>query len=264
MSRRRRTNTARNALGLALIAIAGLALFGLAALSLWMRPPPTDPETLCRTDAPLPAHTIVLVDSTDRLEARHRRKLRAVLAQERERLSRYEMLTIMRISARRPQEPSILFSRCLPQPPEDANPLFQNARIARERWDEAFGQALDSALRSAGAGGGARTSPIVAGVRAVAADPNFGAEVPARRLVLVSDLLEHSPDGFSLYARGADYGAWIASAPAGPPDLAQVDVRVVPLDRPDHAESQAFARETFWPAFFDAADARSVTVDPAP
>jgi hypothetical protein len=262
--RRRRGAGARNALGVVLILLAVLVLGGLGAASFLMRAPPTDAETLCRTDAPLTAHTVILVDATDRLEARHKRKLRAVLAQERARLSQYERLTLMRINVRRPQEPSILFSRCLPRPPEQTNPLFENARMTQSRWDEEFAGALDRALRSAGSSGPARASPIVAGVRAVAADPDFGSEIPRRRLVLVSDLLEHDPDGFSLYVPDADYAGWRAAAAGAPPDLAQVDLRIVPLDRPDHAERQAAARDLFWPAFFDAADVQSVSIDPAP
>ena len=215
-------------------------------------------------DEPLGAHTIVLVDSTDRLEARHRRKLRAVLAQERARLGQYDRLTIMRINVRRPQEPAILFSRCLPRPPEQTNPLFENARMVQATWDEEFAQALDSALRSAGSGGPQRASPIVAALRAVAADPEFGSEIPRRRLVLVSDLLEHNPQGFSLYVSDTNYADWRAASPNGPPDLARVEMRIVPIDRPDNAERQTFALETFWPAFFDAADVQSVSIDPAP
>ncbi len=261
---RRRNAGARNVLGIALIALALITLAGLAGASLLLRPPPTDATSLCRMDAPLSAHTIVLVDSTDRLEARHRRKLRAVLAQERARLGQYDRLTIMRINVRRPQEPSILFSRCLPRPPEQANPLFENARMVQATWDEEFAQALDSALRSAGSGGPQRASPIVAALRAVAADPDFGSEIPRRRLVLVSDLLEHNPQGFSLYVSGADYAVWRAASPAGPPDLARVELRIVPVDRPDNAERQTFAVDNFWPAFFDAADVQSVSIDPAP
>ncbi len=261
---RRRGAGGRNALGIALIVVAMLVLGGLGGAALMLRAPPTDAETLCRTDASLQAHTIVLVDSTDRLEARHRRKLRAVLAQERARLGQYDRLTIMRISVRRPQEPTILFSKCLPRPPEDANPLFENARMTQATWDEEFAQALDSALRSAGAGGPQRASPIIAAVRAVAADPEFGAEIPHRRLVLMSDLLEHNPQGFSLYVPDANYAAWRAASPNGAPDLARVDLRIVPIDRPDNAARQAYAMEQFWPAFFDAADVQSVSTDPAP
>ncbi len=261
---RRRGAGARNALGVVLIALAVLVLGGLGGASLLLRAPPTDPETLCRTDAPLGAHTIILVDATDRLEQRHRRKLRAVMAQERARLAQYDRLTLMRLNVRRPQEPSILFSRCLPRPPEQTNPLFENARMTQARWDEAFAESRERALRSAGAGSGARASPLVAGLRAVAADPDFGAEIPHRRLVLVSDLLAHDPQGFSLYASDADYAAWRARVPIGPPDLARVELRIVPLDRPEHAARQAAALHGFWPTFFQSAEAASVSIDPAP
>ncbi len=247
-----------------LIVLAVTALGGLGGAAFFLRAPLIDPDTLCRTDAGPAAHTIVLVDATDRLEPRHRRKLRAVIGQERARLAQYDRLSLMRLNVRRPQEPSILFSKCLPRPPEQANPLFENARLARQRWEEDFAKALDGALRSAQAGGPQRASPILAGLRAVAADPDFGPEIPRRRLVLVSDLLEHNPQGFSLYAADASYAAWRAGAAAGPPDFSHVDLRLVPLDRPDHAARQAAVLERFWPAFFDAADARSVSTDPAP
>jgi hypothetical protein len=262
--RRGRGAGVRNALGVVLIAVAALVLGGLAGASLLLRAPPMDAETLCRTDAPLAAHTIILVDATDRLESRHRRKLSAVLAQERARLGQYDRLTIMRINVRRPQEPAILFSKCLPRPPEATNPLFENARMVQQQWDEAFADALERALRSAGSSGPARASPIVAGLRAVAADPDFGAEIPRRRLVLVSDLLDLDPQGFSLYVSDADYARWRAASPNGPPDFARVDLRIVPIDRPDHASAQARVVEAFWPAFFDAAEAQSVSFDPAP
>jgi len=264
MRRRKRGGSARNLLGVALIAAAFVVLGGLGGAVFLLRPPPTDAETLCRTDIPVAAHTLVLVDATDRLEPRHRRKLRAVMAQERARLSQYDRLTVMRINVRRPQEPTILFSKCLPRPPEQANPLFENARTTRQRWDEAFANALDDALRSAQASGTARASPIVAGLRAAAADPDFGPEIPQRRLVLVSDLLEHDPQGFSLYAPSADYAQWRAQAGNEAPNLAHVDLRVVPLDRPDQIARQALAHDRFWTAFFDAADVNSLTFDAAP
>jgi hypothetical protein len=262
--RRRRGATGRNVLGFVLIVVALAVLGGLASAAFVLRPPPTDPQTLCRTDRPLAAHTVVLVDSTDRLEPRHRHKLRAVLAQERQLLSEYDRLTVMRLNARRPQEPSVLFSKCLPLPPERTNPLFQNARMTQQQWDEEFQHALDTALRSAQAGGRGNTSPILAALRAVAADPDYDQAIPHRRLVLVSDLLEHDPNGFSLYRRDATYAAWRAQSHAQPADLGGVDLRVVPLDRPEDAQLQIDALANFWPTYFDAANIANVSIDPEP
>ena len=262
--RRRRGDAGRNVLGLVLIVVALAVLGGLASAAFFLRPPPTDPQTLCRTDQPLAAHTIVLVDSTDRLEPRHRRKLRAVLAQERQHLSEYDRLTVMRLNARRPQEPAVLFSKCLPLPPERTNPLFQNARMTQQQWDEEFQHALDTALRSAQAGGRGNTSPILAALRAIAADPDYDAATPHRRLVIVSDMLENDPNGFSLYVSGANYAAWRTQTHAEPADLSNVDLRIVPLDRPNDAQHQTDALANFWPAYFDAANVAHVSIDPQP
>lgn len=262
MRRPRRRGQGASVVGLVLIGVALLCLGGLGAAAFMLRPPPLDAETLCRTDVPVAAHTIVLVDATDRLEPRHRRKLRAVLAQERARLRQYEMLSVMRLNVRRPQEPARLFARCLPRPPEETNPIFENARLNQQRWDESFESVLDAAARRAGASSGARATPVIASIRAIAADSSF--EAPKRRLVIVSDLLEHDPQGFSLYEQDATFARWRAVAPLGPPDLAHVDVRLVPLDRPENAQRQAWAVDTFWPAFFDAADAQTVSIDASP
>ena len=63
-----------------------------------------------------------------------------------------------------------------------------------------------------------------------------------------------------------DYAAFIASrdGAAGPPDLTNVSVRVVTLDRDGKAATQARARDVFWAPYFDAAGARSVEFDAAP
>jgi hypothetical protein len=263
LSRRRRRGQggAPHWLGVGLIVLAVLVLGGLTAAGVLMRPPPIDEETLCRTDAPLRAHTVVLVDATDRLEPRHRRKLRAVLAQERERLEQYDRLTVMRLNVRRPQEPVVVFSKCLPRPPEKANPLFENARLAQARWDETFEDVLDRALRSAQSGGGARASPIIASLRAAALDASFGDDIGQRRLVLVSDLLEHQPDGFSLYVSGANFAAWDAQEGVDAPDFSGLAIRLAPLDRPEQAPLQRSAVDNFWAPFLDASGAQTVSID---
>ncbi|MGE3142091.1 MAG: hypothetical protein AB7L65_02110, partial [Hyphomonadaceae bacterium] len=227
-------------------------------------PPPTDEQTLCRTDQPLAAHTIILVDATDKLEPRHRRLLRAVVRQEGQRLARYQRLTLLSLRADRPQEPRILFSLCNPGDGQSVNPLFQNTRLAQARWESAFGEALDRAVRRAAGARAASASPILAGLRAIAADPDFTADVSARRLVLVSDMLEFTPGGFSLYGPQADFTHWRAISPLSPPDLTGVQVRVAALDRPGHEAEQAHARDAFWAPYFDAAGARETRFDPAP
>jgi len=262
MRRPVRRSRGRSLLGVLLIGgvFAALAAFAIAAVLL--KSPPVDADSLCRTDQALRAHTIILVDSTDKLEPRHRNKLRAVARQEVARLGEYDRLTLLRLNPRRPQEPTLLFSKCLPKSPDAANPLFENPRLARARWDADFESALDTALRSAQHGGAGAASPILAGLRAVAANSDFGADVPSRRLVLVSDMLEHDPNGFSLYVEGADYPHWRATPGHAAADFSDVAIRIVPLDRPEHAARQAAALGGFWPQYFDDSGAKSIGVDP--
>jgi hypothetical protein len=80
---------------------------------------------------------------------------------------------------------------------------------------------------------------------------------------MMSDLLEHDPGGFSLYVADADYASWRLASANGPPDFSRVDLRVVPIDRPDHAQRQTAAMD-IWTAFFAAADVQTVSIDPAP
>lgn len=262
MSAYGRAPKAQNWLGAALIGLVLLALGGFALAGVLLRPPPVDAD-LCRTDAPLGAHTIILIDSSDRLERRHKRQLEAVAAQERAKLGQYDRLTLMRLNARRPQEPAVLFSKCLPKPPEQTNPLFENPRMTEAHWNESFAEALDRAIGTAQSGGRQRASPILSGLRAAAADPGFSATIPNRRLVLISDLLEHDPNGFSLYAEDTTYASWRAAAPQGPPDLSGVEVRLTPLDRPDQASRQSAARNSFWEPYLAETNAKNVSIDPS-
>ncbi len=200
------------------------------------------------------AHTIVLVDATDKLEPRHRKRLTVAIAQERARLNPYDRLSILALRPDSPQEPRLLFSKCLPRQPSLVNPLFENPAMAQEKWNETIGKALDAAVRRAAGGSGASVSPISASLRAAAADPDFTTPGLARRVVLISDLLENDARGYSVYRQ----------AEPSEPARAALDgasVRVVTLDRPDDVARQDAAKTMFWTPFFAASGAGDVVWD---
>jgi hypothetical protein len=263
MKRRTRAATRRrrkDALGALLIGGVLAALGGLAAAAASLRTPPYDPQSLCRTDAASPAHTLILIDATDRLDARHVRTLQTALADEVARLPRWGRLSVLALDPDAQSTPRTVFSACTPGDRRSANPLWENVKALEqakaERFDAPLARAATKTRRSNAAG-----SPIVEGLSAAAREPGF-ARAANKRLVLVSDLLQHDPQGFSLYAEG-DWPAYRASPNAlrTPPDLSDVDVRIVALERPNQAEAQARALETFWPAYFADAEARSLAID---
>lgn len=252
MSARRRR---KDALGWALIGAAFLIVGGVGAAFALLRPPAVDAQTLCLRDAPIAAHTLILVDATDKLAPRHKKRLATLVAQERARLKPYDRLTILALRPDAPQEPRLLFSKCLPRQPSLVNPLFENPTMAQADWDSTIGGALDSAIRRAGGGAGAASSPIAASIRAAAADPDFVTPETKRRFVLVSDLLENDAHGFSIYRDDSPPAAMTGAALEG------VSLRVVTLDRPEEAARQQAARERFWTPFFAKSGATAVTWD---
>jgi len=100
-------------------------------------------------------------------------------------------------------------------------------------------------------------------VRAASLEPEFARPEPAKRFVLVSDLLEHDPEaGFSAYAEGASFERYQARFPGAPtPALSAAAVRVVALDRASMAERQTAARDLLWAPLFDAAEVGSVSFE---
>lgn len=261
-----RRDARRDLLGVALMALGALALFALAGAATVFRPPALDPETLCAEGRAPSAHTLILVDATDRLEPRHRAWLRAVAAQEQAALAPHDRLSVMLLDPRSPREPRLLFSLCHPGDGRSVNPLIANTRAAQDRWRDGFAAPLEAALAQAEGAGAANASPIAEALAAAASSPGFALGAPTRRLVLVSDLLEHHPGGFSHFRDAAGGLAAFRATREGARvrlDLAGVALRVAVLDRPDHAARQAQARADFWAPLFTEANAAAVRWDGA-
>jgi hypothetical protein len=173
-------------------------------------------------------------------------------------------MLVMGVKPNAPSELKLLFSRCNPGDAASINPLFANAAKAQQRWEADFlTPLLAAANRAAGARRAAKASPIAQAVRAAALEPDFTAPAGARRLVLVSDLLEHDPaHGFSTYAQNPSLARWRAAAGGlDAPDLSGVAVRVIALDRAELAERQLAARDALWSPFFEAADASDLVFE---
>jgi hypothetical protein len=255
---------ALTALGFGLLALVAAGLMAVAGMFALNRAPPVDEATLCRTDAPPAAHTVILVDASDAFQPRHKRKLDKVVESERARLARHDRLTILALNGDAPREPFMLFSLCHPGDGRDANPLLESTRTAQTKFEDAFGAPLNEALARAQKARLSPGSPLVESLRGIAADPDFGAEIAQRRIVVVSDLMENLPGEYSLYAAGATYASYRQTqAGARPaPKLEGVSVRLVQLDRDERQARQEAARAQFWTPFFEETGAENVSWDP--
>lgn len=232
---------------------------GLAAAGLMAVNQPTDTVTLCRQGR-VQNSTLVLVDTTDPLTDIQIRRLKATLEAERDELPRGGRLTLLLLNPDEPGAPVELASLCNPGRAAEADPLFQTTSRIDKDWHEGFAAPLDAALAKTGATAAAAASPIIATIAAALTRPDFDMRVSARRLVIVSDLLEYTKGGYSQLAGGNLWKAYAGSALARdmPLDLHGVSVAVDYLTRPRFAAVQGDAHRRFWVRLFTEAGAPQV------
>ncbi len=192
------------------IALMLTSVFGLFAAAAIHQPPATDPETGCKLDREDPVHTIVLVDQSDPFNATDLDWVRTLLDGEARSLPRHGRLTLVVPNSASPYDPLQVFTGCSPGSAAESNPIFQNPKMIAAAWERKFHAPLmlqaDESLRDTVA----PSSPLMEAMYTLADRPDFQGHVPVRRLILVSDLMQHSP-GFSMYKSGADTAAWEAS-----------------------------------------------------
>ena len=158
---------------------------------------PLDPDTLCPLDGQY-ARTAVLVDATDSLSiSQHTAITAAVLALPR-RLEMFEQVSVYVLDAEKLLLPEPAIALCYPGDRGTANLLIENPEEVQRRFEEGFKMPLIQAIDAVAATPPHPTSPIHEMLRAVAMTREFDASQP-RRLLIVSDLLQHTPPGYSHY-----------------------------------------------------------------
>ncbi len=179
--------------------LTGCVLAGLFALSLtvWLfRPANLDPETLCPTSRPLAGHTVVIVDRTDRWTASMSAALRQLIENAQRNTQKYQKFSIVSLDAAQSTHP--LFSICNPGAPTFWSDLYQGHRYTVHDFDQRFVGAADRVVDEVSQPSEAPTSPIVEYVHRWLGSDDFNASIPARRLILISDMRQNTPL-YSLY-----------------------------------------------------------------
>lgn len=237
MARRGRRSGSGNAGTILGIVAAALALVVVGGGMVWFvldaysKSDPLDPQTLCPRSG-VKAQTIVLLDTTDEFAEVTRsdilNKLKDVIAA----IPRGGLLDIRSLN----EDPSKI-GRLLEPPlcnPGDGRNA-PNPEFAQRRWNEKFGEVVDVALRDAITGGEQNASPILAAIQQIAAEllANHAGRAIPTRIVVVSDLLEHTPY-YSHFTDGLDFETYLQMVGARYlTDLAgaQIDFWMVQRDR---------------------------------
>ncbi|MFN4185109.1 MAG: hypothetical protein ACK4M6_10015 [Hyphomonas sp.] len=193
------------------IALMLTSVFGLFAAAAMNQPPATDEKTGCRLDRHDPSHTIVLVDQSDPFNATDVDWVRALLEDEARALSKYGRLTLSVPNAASPYDPVTVWSACSPGSAAAANPLFQNPKMIEQAWQSKFHKPLMASAETVLIDTVAPSSPLMEAMFTLGDRPDFQGNVPARRLILVSDLMQHSKE-FSMYKTGTAWEAFEGSS----------------------------------------------------
>ena len=167
-----------------------------------------DPETLCPATGRV-AETVILFDVTDPLSSSQSNQLMQYLEGEFSDAPVGTQFT-MGVVTENPSDWGATAPLCKPRSEADVSSLNQNVDMVRRRYEDRFLAPLNANLKRMITASGANSSPIMESLQAlVAGTPDFLTFPGPRKVIIVSDLLQHS-DAMSFY-RGDDWQSFAAS-----------------------------------------------------
>lgn len=196
MSARSQAANRRYAIGTA--AVLGVLLL-LSFGVWWFRPVQTDEATLCPTDRRLAAHTLVIVDRTDRWNPAVGATLTELIENAQRNTRSHERFSIVSMDSAQSTRP--LFSVCNPGAPNLASDLYRGRRYTDRDFEQRFIGASEGVLEQLRRPTEARNSPIVEYMHRWLGRDDFNASTPNRRVILISDMRQNSPE-VSMYREG--------------------------------------------------------------
>jgi hypothetical protein len=200
VSRRAKTHEKQGRSALLLLA-ASLIFLGVLLIGLVVtREPPSDPESGCPTGVIPTAHTVIIVDQSDSYSERQIDYARSIILGEYDRLRVGEKFTILGLSPD-PDNPDRAFSKCRLKQGKDVLGITSNPRMINKRFEQIVGTELSAFIASLADAPQSETSPIFETITVILEAVDFSRGVQHRRLVVISDMVQHS-DIASHYGRG--------------------------------------------------------------
>jgi hypothetical protein len=129
-----------------------------------------------------------------------------------------------------------------------------------KQWKNSFDAPISRALRVLISAPTAARSPILESIAALTSRPDFDHRVSERRLLIVSDMLQHTPGEFSHYSSRGLWKAYIQSALFQDTwaDLKNVAVDIEYLRRAGYGQYQKEEQRNFWRHWFKKSGAKVV------
>lgn len=204
-------------------------------------------------------HLLFVIDRTDPLSpSKHRAIVNEIklMIQQVEQGYRISVYEIDAKNMKGLSEP--VYSECKPRSGKDADPLTENPQLLARKYEENFVQPLETVLERYSGGEEQPRSPIIESLIDVVHIEDFGSGVPNRKLVLFSDMLQHSSllshySGGPSFERGKSKPGFTQMIPHLPG--VEVTVFYMLRDTPRVRALQSNEHVRFWVDLFDAAGA---------
>lgn len=215
--------------------------------------------TLCHSSGPTNA-TVILLDVTDPLNGTQQARLRTIINNEIA-LSDIDTSISMGVVSEFPDRWGAMFSKCKPATGGDANSLYENPTLIADRYNREFlspiNEKIDTTLSSAKE----NQSPIMEALQAlIAGSPDFSNVKGRRKIILVSDMLQHS-DNLSFYrGQGWDYFVSQDGEKRFAESLVSAEIEIIRIPRIGNNIPPDQLVEGFWTRYFDKQGSRAPNV----
>lgn len=253
-SKRKRANSS-NLAALLIFALSFLIIGGLGYIYITTKNQydEINSKTFCRKDKPT-AITAILIDHTDNINPTQKAALEVRLWEVAQSIPKNSMIKVysVRDTSKKILAPDI--ELCNPGNGKDSNNITGNTDLANKRYEDKFKKPISEILDRVVSASTSQQSPIMESVQSVAITSFVGEErgVAKKKLILVSDLLEHT-EKFSLYNKDIpDFAVYKESSHWRfvKADLKNVDVEIYMLRRDGQDLLQNNKLIGFWTEFF--------------
>lgn len=261
ISRHRRSERNMKLLGAACIAVV---IAAVAAAFLFMpKHRELDPQTWCPTSGPT-SITAVLLDQTDSISDVTAQDIARRLTDYLGDIPTGGLVEFFGVSQNPSAAATALIELCNPGSPDEVSELTGNKQLSRLRFQERFLMPVQERLHDLLHAAPAASSPLMESVQAlaVAAFPvsSDSQDIP-RRLIIVSDLMQHSP-ALSLYRSVGAYSDMQKNPAAAGimPSLYDVDIKLLVVQRLVHGRLNGDDVINFWRQWLDGHGGRTTGI----
>jgi hypothetical protein len=205
-SSRRQLRRRANRRGVVILAGCTLALFAIVATLVGNQPPQRDAATQCPTRGKLAHVAAVVLDRTDPWNDNEASLLRTALAGIARGVVVNDRLILIPFDGGAERPPVPLFDRCNVGSGDNVNILTVTPAVAEQTYQEQFALPLAKSLEAITVPARARETHLAEFLGNVAAGLKYEDRAAAIRIIVISDLAEHTPQ-FSFYGKGHAHAA---------------------------------------------------------